>query len=80
MSEKGYVIALVIGMFLVGIVFVLFVFYAYKNQTSIFTPYKPPTPPPELHAFYPLGTVTPMTAEEIARRNEIIRLSRNANF
>lgn len=45
-------------------------FEFYKKQTFIFTPYTPPPPPP--NSFYPLGSVTPLTPEQIDQRNAII--------
>lgn len=80
MKEKGAIIGLGVGMVVISIVYSVYIVIAWQSKTSIFTPYQPPTPPSKFEAFYPLGTVTPMTAQEIKERNEIIALSRNANF
>lgn len=80
MSEKAFTIIIAVGMVLVGIIYALYIFFSFKSGTGIFTPYVPPAPPTHMQPFYPLGTVTPMTADEIAKRNEIIKLSANSNF
>lgn len=51
-------------------------FELYKKQTFIFAPYVPPPPPP--NSFYPLGSITPLTQEEIDQRNAIIMGSTNS--
>lgn len=48
-------------------------FELYKSQKFIFAPYTPPPPPS--NSFYPLGSVTPLSQDDIDRRNAIIRAS-----
>ena len=71
MASKGIAIGVLIFILFVMIVYVIVMFELFKQQKFIFSPYTPPPPPP--NSFYPLGTVTPMTPEEIEARNAIIR-------
>ena len=75
MSSKEICIGILIFILVIIIVYVIVMFEFYKNESFIFTPYKPPPPPG--NAFYPLGNVTPMTADEIEQRNAIIIGSTN---
>lgn len=70
MSSKEISIGILISILVIIIVYVIVMFELYKKQTFIFTPYIPPSPPP--NSFYPLGSTTPMTSEEIDQRNAII--------
>ena len=73
MSTKGISIGILIFILLVIIIYVIVMFELYKRQIAIFSPYTPPSPPP--NSFYPLGAVTPMTQDEINERNAIINAS-----
>lgn len=73
MASKGISIGILIFILFIMIVYVIVMFELYKRQKFIFSPYTPPPAPP--NSFYPLGTVTPMTQEEIEARNAIIRAS-----
>ena len=70
MSVKAISIGILISILVVIIVYVIVMFELYKNNAFIFAPYTPPPPPP--NSFYPLGSTTPMTQEEIDQRNDII--------
>lgn len=72
-STKGISITILIIILIVVIIYVVVMFELYKRQLFIFAPYTPPPPPP--NSFYPLGSVTPLTLEEIEHRNNIIRAS-----
>jgi flagellar basal body-associated protein FliL len=76
MGTNGLAIGILIFLLILVIVYIIVMFEMYKNKKFIFTPYVQPTPPNP--SFYPLGSVTPMTADEIAQRNAIIQASRNA--
>jgi len=76
MSSKGISVGILISILVIIIVYVLVMFELYRNQKFIFAPYVPPSPP---NSFYPLGTITPMTQEEIDRRNNIIYGSTNSS-
>lgn len=80
MSEKGFTIAIYVGLALISIVFVIYFFFSWNSGTGVFAPYHRPDPPTGLKAFYPLGTVTPLTPEEIKLRNEIITASRSTSI
>lgn len=75
-TEKHVYIGIVVFLLVVVIAYTIFMFEMYKQQKFIFTPYVPPTPSEPY--FYPLGNVTPLTAEEIEQRNKIINDSINA--
>lgn len=70
---SGLAVALLVFVFILIIVYVLVLFELYKRQLWIFAPYVPP-PPPEPY-FYPLGSVRPLTQEEIDQRNAVINAS-----
>ena len=73
MSSKEICIGILIFILVVIIIYVLVMFELYKKQKFIFTPYTSTNPPPKpSNSFYPLGSVTPMTQEEIDQRNSII--------
>lgn len=74
-TSKAWGIAILIAILAIMIIYVIVMFECFKNQTFIFTPYAPPTPPGNF--FYPLGTVTPLTQEEIDQRNVVINASVN---
>lgn len=74
-SSTAICIWILIFILIVIIVYVIVMFELYKNQSFIFAKYTPPPPPSSANAFYPLGKVTPMTQEQIDRRNAIIRAS-----
>lgn len=63
-------VILVIVMLLILIGYIIAMFEFAKNKSFIFAPYKP-TPRLEKY-FYPLNGVTPLTQEEIDKRNELI--------
>lgn len=73
MSTRGWSIAILVALLIIFIAYVVLLFELYKNQTFIFTPYKQAEPP--ANTFRPLGTVTPLTQEEINQRNAIIKAS-----
>lgn len=70
MSTSAISIGILIFVLLVMIIYAIAMFELYKKDAFIFTPYKQPSPPP--NTFRPLGTITPLTQEEINQRNEII--------
>lgn len=72
-TSKAWGIGILSTVLVIMIIYVIVMFEFYKNQTFIFTPYVPPTPPPNY--FYPLGSVTPLTQEQIEQRNAIIAAS-----
>lgn len=64
-----------IAIFIV-VIFILYVIVMYElyiNHEFIFATFIPPTP--STPHFYPLGTVTPLTQEQIDHRNEVIKAS-----
>lgn len=73
MGTKGISIGILISILVVMIIYVLVIFELYRKQTFIFAPYTPPPAP--ANAFYPLGSVRPMTQDEIDTRNDIILTS-----
>ena len=73
-STTVSVVILVIILVLM-IIYTIVLFESFKNQTFIFSQYTPPDPPANQNAFYPLGTVTALTQEEIDQRNAIIQAS-----
>ena len=70
-------IGIIIFIFILMIIYIIVMFELYKRDLFIFAPYTPPTP--KTKHFYPLGSVTKMTQEEIERRNEVIRASVKAS-
>ena len=66
---------LIMIMIIVVLVYTIVMFELYKHQVGIFKPYKRPTPP-GAH-FFPLGTVTPLTPDELATKNQVITNSVN---
>ena len=73
-STKAISVGILIFVLLVIIIYVIVMFELYKNKAFIFSPFTPSPPP--ANSFYPLGSVTPMTQEEIDQRNAIITASR----
>ena len=63
-------IGILIFILLTIIIYIIILFETHKNQSFIFAPYVPPKPPKG--GFYPLGSVTPLTQEQIDARNKII--------
>ena len=72
-SSKAVSVGILIVILIAIIIYIIVMFELYKQQKFIFSPYTPPSPPP--NSFYPLGSVTPMTQEQIDNRNAIIRAS-----
>lgn len=72
-STRGISVGILIFILISMIVYVIVLFELYKQQTFIFAPYTPPTPPSNY--FYPLGKVTPLTPVQIEQRNAVIRAS-----
>ena len=72
-STKGISIGILIFVLVIIIVYVIIMFELYRQQKFIFKPYTPPSPPP--NSFYPLGSVNPLTQEEIDIRNNAIKAS-----
>lgn len=75
MSSKQISIGALIFVLVVIMVYSVVMFELYRREKFIFGPYEPPTPPAEKNPFHPLGSVRPMTQDEIDHRNEIIRIS-----
>ncbi len=73
MGTKGVSIGILIGILVIIIIYAIFMFEMYRKQQFIFAPYTPPPAP--ANAFYPLGSVRPMTQDEINTRNEVILAS-----
>lgn len=69
-TSKAWGIGILSALLVIMIIYMIVIFEFYKNQTFIFAPYVPPTPP--TNYFYPLGSVTPLTQEQIEQRNAII--------
>lgn len=74
-TSEAISVGILIFILIVIIIYVIVLFELYKNQQFIFAVYKAPSPPADQHAFYPLGSVRPLTQEEIDHKNMIIRLS-----
>jgi len=72
-STKHICIGIMIGILVVMIIYIIVMFSMYVSGSWIFAPYIPPTP--QKPHYYPLGSVKPMTQEEINHRNEIITAS-----
>ena len=72
-AGKGVTIGILIFILIVIAVYVVLMFEFYKQQKFIFAPYTPPTPPQ--YYFYPQGTITALTQEQIEQRNAIIQAS-----
>jgi hypothetical protein len=75
MKTKGICITIVVVLLAIIIAYMIFMFEAFKGEFFIFAKYNPPPPPSNLNAFYPLGTITPMTQDEIDARNKQIAVS-----
>ena len=73
MGTRGFSIGILITILIIMIIYVIFIFEMYRKKEFIFSPYTPPPAP--VNAFYPLGSVRPMTQDEINTRNEIILAS-----
>lgn len=74
-NNRGICVGIVIFIVVTIIIYIIVMYELYRNNSFIFTIYPKPTPPASANAFYPLGTVTPLTADEIAMRNKIINES-----
>lgn len=72
-TTKAISTGIILFILLTIIIYVIVMFELYKNRLSIFAQYVPP-PPPSNH-FFPQGTVTPLSQEEIESRNAIILAS-----
>lgn len=75
-ASKAWGIGILVTLLIIVIIYAIVMFETFKNQSFIFTPYIPPTPPS--NHFYPLGDVRPLTQEEIDQRNRVICLSAGA--
>lgn len=71
-QHKGWVIGILIGILVVCAAYGVLMYEMYKKKKFIFKVYEP-HPPGDQSFFYPLGGTTPMTADEIARRNEFLK-------
>ena len=74
-SSREISIGILIFLIILMIIYIIVMFELYKQHRFIFATYTPPPPPP--NSFFPLGTVTPLTQEQIDQRNEIIMRSIN---
>lgn len=74
-TTKTISIIILIVVLVIMMIYILVLFECYKNKTFIFATYTPPAPPANQNGFYPLGTVTPMTQEQIEARNSSIQAS-----
>lgn len=72
-STTAISISILIFLLIIVIIYIIVLFELYKQKRFIFATYIPPTPPGDY--FYPLGSVQPLTQEEIDHRNAIIRAS-----
>ena len=74
-TTKTISVIILIGVLIIMIIYIIILFECFKNKTFIFETYTPPAPPSNQNGFYPLGTVTPMTQEQIENRNASILAS-----
>ena len=74
-TARNLSVGLIVFMLVIAIVYGIVLYVLYQNQSYIFSVYVPPDPPSNQNAYYPLGSVTPLTAEEIQNRNDIIMAS-----
>jgi len=72
-TTKAWGTGIIITLLIAVIIYAIIIFELFKSQTSIFAPYMPPTPPS--YYFFPLGSVRPMSQEEIDQRNATIHAS-----
>jgi len=72
-STKAISIGILISILIILIIYIIVMFELYKQKAFIFATYAPPAPP--ANSFHPLGTVTPMTQDEINERNALIYAS-----
>jgi flagellar basal body-associated protein FliL len=72
-TTKHTTIWILVFVLVIIIVYTIVMFEMYKRGEFIFSPYVPKPAPP--NSFYPLGTITPLTQEQINHRNDIIRAS-----
>lgn len=70
LSAKVISFIIVVLLILVSIIYLAVIFEFYKKKEYIFSPYIPSTPPAS--SFHPLGSVTPLTPQQIEDRNAII--------
>lgn len=68
-TNATVLIIVVVLIAVISIMYLFILFEMYKNKKFIFAPYQPSAPP---DSFKPLGSVTPMTPQEIAERNALI--------
>lgn len=66
---KGVEATVIVIVILLLVAFLIALFIMYHDSSGIFKPYVPPLQP---GMFYPLGTITPLTAAEIAQRKQIL--------
>lgn len=74
-TPKNISVIILIVIIILIIIYGIVIFETYKSQTFIFSKYTPPSPPASQNAFYPLGSVTPLTQEQIDQRNAVIKAS-----
>lgn len=72
---KSVSVGIIIFLLVVVIIYAIVLFELYKTKSFIFADYVPQTPPGD--HFYPLGSIRPLTQEEIDNRNRIIQASIN---
>lgn len=72
-TVRAWSIGIIITILLIIIIYAIVIFETFKYKTFIFAPYVRPTPPGP--HFFPLGSVRPLTQEEINQRNAIILAS-----
>jgi hypothetical protein len=71
-SEKNICIGILVSILIIMIIYIIVLFECYKNNTFIFTPYKPPKPPTEENPFNPTGAVNGLNADQIKLRDCIV--------
>lgn len=71
-SEKNICIGILVSILIIMIIYIIVLFECYKNNTFIFTPYKPPNPPTEENPFNPTGAVNGLNADQIKLRDCIV--------
>ena len=67
--DKWFSIGIFVTVLILSIIYVIFIFECYHNKILIFKPYV--SPPLKSNAFYPLGTITALTPQQIQERQDM---------
>jgi len=72
-TSTKIIVGIVVFLIILVMIYAIVMFEFYKSKTFIFKPYK--LTPLQPNSFYPLGTITQLTQEQINARNALINAS-----